>query len=106
MQCPHDQQIMTEIVYEGVPIHSCDECGGEFVAAESMAHIVRTREERFPAELRDTLMHCRPSFTAPPRGAERELICPGCVTPMSVLNYAGDTGIMVDRCPSCGGLWL
>ena len=25
---------------------------------------------------------------------------------MNPINYAGDSGVVVDRCPSCTGLWL
>ena len=25
---------------------------------------------------------------------------------MAVLNYAQDSGIIINRCPSCGGLWF
>jgi Zn-finger nucleic acid-binding protein len=25
---------------------------------------------------------------------------------MEHVNYAGDSGVLIDRCPGCGGIWL
>jgi len=32
--------------------------------------------------------------------------CPRCAVRMKPFNYAGDSGIILEKCPSCGGLWL
>ena len=32
--------------------------------------------------------------------------CPSCNGSMRVTNYCGDSGVCVDRCDACGGLWL
>ncbi|MHC4210268.1 MAG: TFIIB-type zinc ribbon-containing protein, partial [Planctomycetota bacterium] len=37
---------------------------------------------------------------------QRQLRCPACDGSMDVVNYGGDSGIFVDRCGGCGGLWL
>ncbi len=33
-------------------------------------------------------------------------VCPRCGVPMEPFNYAGDSGVILDKCQSCGGLWL
>jgi Zn-finger nucleic acid-binding protein len=39
-------------------------------------------------------------------GVREDAACPRCGVPMEPFNYAGDSGILLDRCRSCGGLWL
>ncbi len=38
--------------------------------------------------------------------AAGERKCPKCRIALRTLNYAYDSGVMVDRCPQCDGLWL
>jgi Zn-finger nucleic acid-binding protein len=37
---------------------------------------------------------------------DRDLKCPKCSGRTDALNYGGDTGIVIDKCPGCGGVWL
>jgi Zn-finger nucleic acid-binding protein len=97
---------MRTIAYEGVRIHTCDGCGGEFIGSGELAHIVRTRGERFPELEGVDLSHIKPAFGVPTSEKQRTLTCPECATDMNVVNYGSDSGIFVDRCPSCGGLFL
>ena len=106
MQCPSCPEKLSVMTYEGVDIQTCDGCGGEFIGSAQIAHIVRTREERFPIAMQAQLAERKPSFGIPAGETHRTLDCPSCCTTMSVINYYGDTGVFVDRCESCGGLWL
>lgn len=36
----------------------------------------------------------------------RKLTCAACASPTTVITYALDTGVRVDRCGVCGGVWL
>jgi Zn-finger nucleic acid-binding protein len=94
------------MVYEGVRVHTCDGCGGEFVGSVELAEIVNRRELRFGEDLRRVLRDRQPIFGVPCAEVERTLVCPDCDNDMQVLNYACDTGVFVDRCPVCGGIWL
>lgn len=102
MNCPVCTAALRRISYEGVHIHTCDGCGGEFVGPGQVAHIVNIREARFaqsgPAP--------RPQFGLPEGLDPRSLGCPQCAGNMAPVNYAADTGIMVDRCHTCEGIWL
>ncbi len=106
MQCPQCGASLQATVYEGVPVHTCDTCGGEFVGGEEFARIVEHRQEQFSDELRAELDERRPSFGELSTQPDRSLGCPACGQEMAVANYAGDSGIFVDRCTVCGGLWL
>jgi len=71
-----------------------------------MNHIVNTRAERFPHYAAESLTAHRPVFGIPEGETRRVIGCPACSVPMQVVNYGGDSGVFVDRCPDCGGLWL
>ncbi|MFM9997034.1 MAG: zf-TFIIB domain-containing protein [Phycisphaerales bacterium] len=36
----------------------------------------------------------------------RKMTCAACASPTTVITYALDTGVSVDRCGVCGGVWL
>jgi len=106
MECPQCQRLLREATYEGVLIHICDKCGGEFIGADELAHIVRTREERFPEASDSTPARIQPQFGVPDSETRRRLNCPQCTATMQVNNYGGDSGIYIDCCPQCGAVWL
>ena len=106
MNCPTCTAPLRPIRYEGVSIHTCDGCGGEFVGPDEIAHIVGVREARFGPELAAALASRTPAFGVPESEAARSVACPGCRGRMRPVNYSADTGVCVDRCGSCRGLWL
>lgn len=106
MHCPLCDLAMATVDYEGVPVHACDACGGEFIAAEPLRHIVNTRGRSFCPETRAALADHQPAHGVPVEARHRRLTCPSCRHGMDVINYAGDTGVCVDRCGECHGLWL
>ena len=94
------------ITYEGASIQTCDSCGGEFMGPDELRTIVETRDSVFGPELRKLFAGHKPMFGVPDEACDRTLPCPGCQGAMNLVNYASDTGIAVDRCNSCGGVWL
>lgn len=106
MHCPKCGSTMGEIRYEGVGISTCDGCGGEFVGGDEMVHIVNTREERFAEAAAMAISGMKPMFGVPGSEREGQRQCPACTAPMTVVNYGGDSGVFVDRCDGCGGMWL
>ena len=106
MQCPQCRSELEPLKYEGASIYGCNTCGGEFVSAEELGHIVRLRQEQFSAELQAVLAERQPSFGVPDAEMARSLSCPGCSGPMRVANYSGDAGVFIDRCERCQGMWL
>ncbi len=106
MQCPQCSSVLESLEYEGAPIHGCNTCGGEFIGAEDLGRVVRLRQEQFSAELQSALAERQPSFGVPESETARALCCPGCGESMRVANYGGDSGVFVDRCERCQGIWL
>ncbi len=104
MNCPNCAKALKPVRYEGCSIHTCESCGGEFVAGESLAAIVRARQEKFPEAMVAQMRTCKPQFGD--FCEARALSCPACENAMRTMNYSGDSGVCVDRCSLCGGMWL
>jgi Zn-finger nucleic acid-binding protein len=106
MNCPTCTSTLRTLSYEGVSIETCDGCGGEFVAGQDMARIIKVRDERFTEPMRSALAARGPVFGVADADATTRFCCPSCKVPMNPINYAGDSGVVVDRCGGCGGMWL
>jgi Zn-finger nucleic acid-binding protein len=106
MQCPRCPSSLDPAVYEDVQIHTCEACGGEFIGAQELVRIVQARQQQFGDRLKAEMAGHKPCFGGAADQPQRELRCPACDGPMEVVNYGGDSGVFVDRCGVCGGLWL
>ncbi len=106
MKCPICESTLKPVDYEGVEVDVCETCGGEFLDADELGHIVRVREEVFPDDVREVLSLRQPVFGVPIEERRRQLCCPKCGCEMHALNYSTDSGVYVDRCGACGGFWL
>lgn len=129
MNCPACSSVLKPIQYEGTELHTCDGCGGEFVGPEALAHVVNTRDAKPAAQHRapkskkpgssaaGTTTRGATAGQAPGRSGTpvpgvagddpiRKMTCAACASPTTVITYALDTGVRVDRCGVCGGVWL
>ena len=105
MRCPIDGNALSPIEYEGVMILACEECGGELLSGDALSRIVNVREAHFDSEQAD-LLGDRTPLAGVPSDEARSLTCPLCSGAMSAVNYGGDSGAIVDRCPTCEAVWL
>ena len=106
MHCPQCKSELTSCEYEGEPIHTCDACGGEFIGSVQLGQIVRKREMEFSEELKAALKDQAPSFGMSQSEMVCAVECPNCDEKMQVVNYAGDSGVYINRCEKCNGFWL
>lgn len=106
MQCPVDHEHLDRVLYEGVAIWTCPRCAGELIPGDALAHIVHLREQTFDPECRRLIEDAEPIRGVPVTERQRELGCSLCDQTMEVVNYAGDSGVFVDRCPACQTVWL
>jgi len=103
--CPRCDIPLEATTYAGVDIESCTRCGGRWLDPDSLKAIVDTPE---PA----------PSGGQPGVGVEpgrvnlasnqakQDVRCPSCGEVMEPFNYAGDSGILLDKCQRCNHIWL
>lgn len=106
MKCPGCSATMQTITYEGIQIESCGSCGGEWLDAGELGHVVRARETLFSPEERRAVAAATAITPVDLMGEDRNLTCPKCGGLTDARNYGGDSGMVIDRCSECGGIWL
>jgi len=86
----------------GAGVEACGSCGGHWLSHDDLR----------------ALLDAGPPPDAPPGEGDpvpvqvplhevrEDLPCPACGSTMEAFNYAGDSGIILDRCGPCGRLWL
>lgn len=106
MQCPGCNTNLDTITYEGITIETCPGCGGEWLDGGELRQVVRAREVRFDKDERRAIAAATKITGVDLQAVDRNLPCPKCDGRTDAVNYGGDTGIIIDRCPSCKGVWL
>ena len=86
-------------------MHACDGCGGEFLASDEREVIDAVQRKRY-GRLISVLHADNEPQDGEPVGSPRGHFCPGCGEPMTVVGFGGRSGIVADRCESCGGTWI
>ncbi|MBN2723070.1 MAG: zf-TFIIB domain-containing protein [Deltaproteobacteria bacterium] len=107
MKCPIDNVEMKKVIYEAdVEIDQCEVCGGVYLDAGELEAIQDARENDYSDYLeRETESWDRNSERI--RQSEEALyVCPGCGDNMIKKEYASHSGIQIDICPECRGIWL
>ena len=106
MNCPNCQTHLQTIEYEGISIETCEKCNGEWLDNDELGKVVRLRELKFNPEERRAIAESTSITGVVLKDVDRDLACPKCGGSTDAVNYGGDTGIVIDRCTSCRGIWL
>lgn len=106
-QCPRCTATMETTRYEGVEVETCPVCEGEWLDAEELRQIIDRVERRFdPEEVQAMELSRKQTFRIQDHGPDR-LSCPKCPGGrLHPFNYASTSGVILDKCPRCGGIWL
>jgi hypothetical protein len=106
MQCPNCNSTLKQIDYEGILIETCESCEGEFLDDQELRNITRARERKYDEQTRHALAKATKIQGVALSKVDRKLTCPKCAGKMNPVNYGGDSGIIIDRCEQCKGIWL
>jgi Zn-finger nucleic acid-binding protein len=91
--------------YEQVEIDQCPQCHGLWLDDGEIAHIVEIEQEKFDHEL--VVKAVEAAFTGvPSHEIESKESCPKCQAQLMAINFAYDSGVIVDRCPKGHGIWF
>lgn len=98
--------MLNAVEYDGVQIEVCPDCKGEWLHAGELIKIAEHHEEKFtPEEIASLDAVNKETFTTS-ECEHDELHCPNCETvEMTHFNYCDTSGIILDKCPKCGGIW-
>ncbi len=107
MNCPRCGELLCNIEYEGVEVETCPQCKGEWLDAEELKHIVKAVDKTFSQEEITSLDAINRSIISEDDSPENELKCPKCDdAQLARFVYAATTGMSLDKCMQCGGIWL
>lgn len=81
-------------------------CGGEWIDSGELKKVIEIREVKFNPEERRAIAESATITPVVLKDVDRDLRCPKCSGETDALNYGGDTGIIIDRCTECHGIWL
>ena len=83
-------------------VDMCTECGGAYFDNGELSRLTRRQPEAF--DKLEALVKEAPTTVERVDGPS--LTCPGCAKPMARYEYALASGIMLDRCGACYGVWV
>jgi hypothetical protein len=106
MECPRCHTSLTSVDYQGVHIETCPACGGDWLDAGELKSIVKARQTRFSDQECLALAKATRITRVDLTKLNRHLTCPRCGGTTNPINYGDDTGLIIDQCTQCRGVWL
>jgi uncharacterized protein len=106
MQCPKCKKDLVGVDYLGVHIETCPACGGDWLDAGQLQSILHARQTRFTREECIAVAQAAKIHGTKLVNLNRHLACPQCGNQTNPINYGDDSGLIIDKCPSCGGIWM
>ena len=106
-RCPRDGAELLSLVYEGQHLDQCRACFGVWCEDEELKTVVNTIEVAFSnADHPNVSPSESKSKVIPEIDLVADLCCVNCHQPMRRINYAYNSGIVIDRCLFEHGVWL
>lgn len=103
LSCPNCHKKMAQKNYEGVLIDVCQSCASVWLDYGEIKLIVEQIDETFSdEEIREGVE----SLGQDHRPHQQKFACPKCRVPMNKIEYLLDSGVIIDRCRKCKGLYL
>ena len=93
MRCPSCDKALNCETFHGQTIDRCPLCDGIWLDESELGPVVR--QSGSPD-----------SPSATPKPCSDGLTCPKCNGSMAPFNYAHDSRVFLNKCASCGGIWL
>lgn len=102
--CPNCDVPMHERSYFGVRVDICDSCTGVWMDNGELAILAKQP----PAALQRIIEEAKPAHATSSAlwDTTPEMLCPNCCIPMQEQQYAYSSGIRIDVCNQCNGVWV
>jgi Zn-finger nucleic acid-binding protein len=95
LTCPNDGTALTAIRVEDVPVDQCPVCGGYWLQRGELEMIGEQHHA-----------HLKPIMVGDIGVVNSQRKCPQDSNPLREHEFVEHTGIKIDQCPSCQGIWL
>lgn len=107
MKCPRCGSILTSVVYDDETVEVCPSCKGEWLQAGELQKLVEHHHEIFTAEEFASVDAVSKEIFTAEKDDHDELNRPCCENvQMEHFNYGDTSGIILHKCPDCGGIWM
>ena len=107
MKCPRCSSILNRVEYDGQIVEVCPGCKGEWLHAGELQKLVEHHDEIFTPEEIASLDAVNKEILTAEKDDHDELNCPCCENvQMEHFNYGDTSGILLHKCPECGGIWM
>jgi Zn-finger nucleic acid-binding protein len=100
LPCPRCHSELTERQLGAIAIDICEACGGHWYDAGELERVRQMGPAERPRGLPDP---------RPPRWVDSkalDVVCPRCREPLGADRYAYSSDLVIDRCPTCHGVWV
>lgn len=105
MNCPVCYKKLKEITYENQRIDICLKCGGIWFDRGELLKVVDnllSKNKVDPQTVKETYRNKLINIDEIKKFQRK---CPKCNVDMNLNNYSYDSNIIIDKCPSCNGIW-
>lgn len=100
-KCPRCSESLSTKSCEGIEIDICNKCEGTWLDVNELTLLTEQVQPKPSATTTEE------DLTIEPLDKEGEMQCPKCdKVNLNPFIYGGDSGIELDRCPQCEGLWF
>lgn len=104
MNCIRCKAPMKNVLIQNVAVDVCPDCHGIWLYGGELSKILEVEETKLAeSEIAQFLTGDKCTLR---KEMSIESFCPSCQTPMATYVYCYDSGIKIDRCKECNGIWL
>jgi len=104
MRCPDCHAPLIDDLLHEQPVNRCPQCQGIRIRGEALSIVLKQSP---PSNSLDGREKISEAGSGPPTDSIRQdKICSGCRGAMLPIEYAYDSGVMIQRCKSCSSIWL
>lgn len=107
MKCPIDNTELENQKYEDiVNADVCPTCDGMFLDKGELEQLEANITEDYRNKLKNLPDDIDEAYRMAEQKSAPAINCPKCGTEMERKEYGYTSQILIDACPSCGGIWL
>ena len=105
MNCPVCNKKMKTINYESQEVDLCLKCGGIWFDKGELPKVVSGLLSKNKIDPQTVKEAYRNKLINIDKIKKLQRKCPRCSVDMNLNNYSYDSNIIIDKCPSCNGIW-